>query len=107
MAKSRERSEVESLRGLIRQLKSENRHLKKELARAEKNTKKQISMYAELTDATEASYATPELAATEDAYSCAKCGSKVKETDLGSRILYVCQKSTCSHRQILVKKKLD
>jgi formamidopyrimidine-DNA glycosylase len=107
VAKSRERSEVESLRGLIRQLKSENRHLKKELARAEKNTKKQISMYAELTDATDASYATPELAVDDDTPSCIKCGSSIKETDLGTRILYVCQKATCNHRQILIKKKLD
>ena len=64
MRKSKERNEVEFLRGIIRSQKAELKHLKKQLARAEKGSRKQESLYAELTTISDpASYAEPEATA--------------------------------------------
>lgn len=103
MGKSKERNETEFLRGIIRQQKAELKHLKKQLARAEKGSRKQEALYAELTTVTDpASYAEPE-AVTDDTVKCAKCHKPIKEIDLGTRVLLVCSYGPCKHRQTVAK----
>jgi hypothetical protein len=61
-------------------------------------------MYAELTDVTDPeNYAEPE-AIIDNSAACPKCTSKLKELDLGTRILYTCGKDTCGYRRTLAKK---
>jgi CRISPR/Cas system CSM-associated protein Csm4 (group 5 of RAMP superfamily) len=103
LSKSKERSEVEFLRGIIRQQKSQLKHLQKQLARAEKNTRKNEALYSELTDKDNpVNYATPEVV-KETKPKCVKCGSTIFIIDMGFKLLYSCSKSDCKHRQTVLK----
>lgn len=101
--KQKERSEVEQLRAVIRNLKSELKNLRKTLARANKETRK----YADIvTEAEEPEFEEVEtdIAVRAESHSCPKCKSKVdKPDDLGNRELYTC--GSCGFRKSFPKKK--
>ena len=98
MAKTKERNETEYLRSVIRQLKSENRNLKKQLAHAGKHSKKVEALLDIVSDPEDSfSYSTPEH--NEDATpKCPKCRSSIKAVDMGVRTFYYCTNTNCKHK---------
>ena len=96
MAKSKDRSEVEHLRGLVRELKSELRHLKKTMARKQKR-----EHLLEDVESREAELFLQEemeekktVAQTE---RCPKCKSKIDVIDGAKLKVYIC--SDCGYRK--------
>jgi len=83
---SKDKNEEEHLRGLLRQLKAENRHLKKQLGRLEKQAKITESFQ---TWPDEEDYAPP---APEEApiHKCPKCGKQANLIDLGKKKVLNC-----------------
>jgi hypothetical protein len=90
MAKKQKETELEFLRGLVRKLKSENRHLRKLLGG---NSKKLNALESNIA---EAEVAEEELGLYElkPANLCPKCSESLETADLGSRLLYSCKKCT-------------
>ena len=87
--KQRERSEVEHLRGKIRELESENRQLRKRLKRLDK----QSHLYEDIIDAVAEEIEVP-------SNNCEKCKNGVLQTvDLKYARFVVCQ--TCKERKKL------
>lgn len=95
MAKKAERSELEYLRGENKTLKSQVKHLKKELARAQKRQ----NQYADLEERTKELDLEDRECAVEvnDNKKCPKCQSKLEETNIGPRVLVRC--SSCEFRE--------
>lgn len=95
MSRSKEKSEVEHLRGLVRQLKSELRNLKKSMARKQKR-----EHLLDDVEEREAELLLKETLEEKEVVSkketCPKCRGKLDIID-GARIkIYIC--SDCSHR---------
>lgn len=99
MAKKRDRSETEYLRGLVRSLKSQVRHLKrhnKELGvQARRFEEHEDDMLEEGAQPSESPYQLP-------ANTCECSKGQLVKTDLGVRIITTC--TTCSFRKIEKKK---
>jgi alpha-acetolactate decarboxylase len=96
MAKSKDRSEVETLKGIIRSQKSEIRKLKKELSRKQKREFR----YEDLEEKLEEIYLEKEESKSE--IKCVKCKSnKINISDLGIRILHICE--NCGNRESIKK----
>jgi hypothetical protein len=95
MARDRRSKDLEDLRGENRQLQKLVKHLKKQLARSEKTTKKYEHLDAE-----------PELGIQEPVSqilpkNCDKCGAATKEIELGKMgKMLVCTKDN-THRKRL------
>jgi phosphoglycerate-specific signal transduction histidine kinase len=94
MVKKRERSEAEYLRGELRKLKAENRHLRKELGR----TTKKVKVFEETVDLQEEPEMTLE-AATDLCKSCGK--GQIQTVDLGVRVMVTC--TQCTYRKAYKK----
>lgn len=95
MAKARDRSEVEFLRGEVRKLRSAIKHYKKELGRATKRSRD----YEELESVVqEQELAVEEIRLAVASPSCSKCqSSSVTMADLGAKVYKFC--SNCGHRE--------
>lgn len=91
MGKQKEKSEVEYLRGLVRQLRSENKKLKNELKRLKKKETETDELREELKD-----YHYEEKMHEDTCPDCQK--GRLTSTHLGVKILYIC--SVCGHRII-------
>lgn len=95
MAKPKDRSEVEFLRGEVKKLRSALKHYKKELSRANKRSRD----YQELEELVQ----DQELEIEEQTKlvpsgGCSKCQSdKVTLADLGAKVYRFC--SNCGHRE--------
>jgi chromosome segregation ATPase len=92
MARSRDKNNDETLRGLLRQAKSENKHLRRQVARLEKQLARlPIDEPEEESTVTEFHIIDPED-------SCPKCGKEMKRLDLGIKVILSC---SCGHRLTL------
>lgn len=87
----RDRSKVNYLEGQIRHLSRENKHLKKQLARADKAVNKLHNATLDIVDEIE-----PIIVTKED--KCPNCKSKLSLIDLGPKTVVVCK--SCSYRKI-------
>jgi hypothetical protein len=88
------RSELEHLRGVIRSLEAENRQLRKQLARSDKELQKAVDMASTVLD---------DITYHDMQYSsepkCPKCANKLKHVDLGTRTLVLCSNTECTYRK--------
>lgn len=101
MAKQKEKSELEHLRGELRKLRSENRNLKKRIGRLDKRSH-DLDEREEQIQEFELESEKFELTTTVNLKDkCPKCVGKLKATDIGPRIIRNCD--TCKYRE--VKKK--
>lgn len=97
MAKKQKDDELEYLRGLTRKLKSENRHLKKELSRKSKRPIVDEELEQEVQEQLLEEEQTEEQLLHKKL--CVKCKSdNIDITDLGIRVLIVCD--SCGHREV-------
>ncbi len=102
MAKKQKDSELEHLRGLVKSMRSENKHLKKELSRASKRGKHLDTYLDEAKDEEIAK----EMIEEEKLESvslkkskCPKCGStQIDVIELGNRKVYTCAATGCTYR---------
>ncbi len=90
LVKQRDSSELEHLRGIIRNLRSENKSLKKQLSRSQKRERQiedDISDNdipdSDVHDIWQEEIITP-------GFRCERCQSSYKPLDLGSRVLHIC-----------------
>lgn len=94
--KRKKRETDESLRGLLRQQRSEIKHLKKQLGRSQKQNRRNLE-----TDFS------PELEVVNEVVNtlqCNKCGcKKVVEIDIGIKMYHMCK--GCGHRKVITKEK--
>ena len=95
MAKKRERSEVEWLRGEVKKLRAVVKHYKKELGRVSKRERN----YEELEELVqEQELEVEEEAKPQAKGGCSKCQSfEVTLADLGAKVYRFC--SGCGHRE--------
>lgn len=100
MTKSKDKNEVEYLRGLVKQLKSENRNLKKQVGRSEK--RKAIVDQMEQDAQEHLMEIETERVEIKEKDSCPDCGKSVDKTDLGVRWLIMCDH--CGFRRSIKKK---
>jgi len=98
--KNRSHSELEDLRGLVRSLQAENRQLKKQLSRADKEVKKAFETFNTFVEDVQP-VATVETQTFDT--KCPKCNKKIKGIELGSRILYSCSNEDCRYRKTIKK----
>lgn len=98
MAKKRERSETEFLRGLVRELKSELRHLK----RKNNSNNKKLRGFEQLVGDPEEDAIVFETK-LPDRLKCPDCGEQVEVVDLFVRELHLC--TGCDFRKTYPKKK--
>jgi len=92
MTKSKDRSEAENLRGIIRNLRAENKHLKKQLSRKDKRAFQYEDLEDKLRD-----IETKEEYVEVEVNKCPKCKGKIKNIELGARILIKCD--NCNYRE--------
>lgn len=96
MAKSKDRNEVETLKGIIRSQKSEIRKLKKELGRKQKRE----FQYEDLEERLEEVHLEKEVRKSD--LKCVKCkDTRISVSDIGVRVLHICQ--NCGHRESIKK----
>jgi cell division septum initiation protein DivIVA len=94
MARDRRAKDLEDLRGENRQLQKMVKHLKKQLARAEKNNKKIEDLY----EAPEPEMVEPEVKVVT---SCFKCGAKAELIDIGKMgKMLICTKDNTHRKRI-------
>ncbi len=98
--KSRDKSEGENLRGIIRQLQSENRQLRKQVARSSKEVQRAVETVNSFVDDV---IPEPVDMPSDLISKCIKCGRKAKGLELGPKILYTCTNSNCLHRRTVKK----
>lgn len=99
MVKKRERNEVEYLRGLVRELKAENRNLKKRLGVTSKRARRYETRISE--DEDEQLERSEQPVKVVD--SCPDCSGELKLVDLGVRQFNSC--INCGYRSPAVKKR--
>lgn len=98
MARNKDKNEVEHLKGIIRTLKSENRHLKKKL----NSYGKKIRGYDQLVSDAEDDDEPPPLLKTIKA-ACPECNSEALDNvELGVRSMVVCR--DCGYRKTTKRK---
>lgn len=98
--KVKDKNEYEHLRGLVRQLQSENKQLRKQLARSNKEVQRAVETVISFVDDTPI---TEELVINENIIKCLKCGRKIKGLELGPKILYNCINENCKFRRTVKK----
>ena len=94
MAKQQERNELEALRAIVRNLRSENKSLKKRLNRFEKRSKQYEDLESKIQDI---EMDEDFSSVAENTKKCGRCSGKIKVVDLGIRTLYKCE--SCGHRE--------
>jgi predicted Mrr-cat superfamily restriction endonuclease len=95
MAKKRERSEVEWLRGEVKKLRSAIKHYKKELGRLSKRSLNYEELEAVVQ---EQELAVEEIKHATTTLNCSKCQSNsVTIADLGAKVYKFC--SNCGNRE--------
>jgi hypothetical protein len=77
--------------------------LQKQLARAEKGSRKQEALYQELTTVTDPKNYEPEMEIVDNPDTCPKCTKVLKILDLGNRTLLSCPNGTCGYRTTKTK----
>jgi len=87
MARKKTSSEIEHLRGIIRNLEAQVRDLKKQLAKA-----KPTIILKEVVREQE----------SPKANKCPICSKKIKEIDVGLKKLALCEDSSCSYRKVIL-----
>ena len=91
MPKKTERTETEYLKGIIRQQKAEIKHLRKELKRTSKNSKRYKDLQEDLIDE---GFKESIQAVTEEFPTCSKCGKgSIREEKIGHVMMLKC--NTC------------
>lgn len=99
--KNKSRSETESLRGIIRHLEAENKNLKKQLSRADKEVKKAFDTFTSFVDD---DISAQEPQPTDDpTIKCPKCNKKIRGIELGPKVLYSCTNEECRFRKTTKK----
>lgn len=94
MAKKQpERSEVEHLRAENKRLVSENKHLKKQIARSNKRS----HQYQDLEEKVKDIELEKVTAHITQAVKCPNCQGKLKETSIGIRLLISCE--SCNYHE--------
>lgn len=84
MAKPKDRNEVEYLRGLVRELKSENRHLKKQLG----NVKKRAGLFDD--NLPEDKEDIEPVITIKNINTCPDCGGELEIIDIAVKNLIIC-----------------
>lgn len=100
MAKSKDKSEVETLRGVVKALKKQNQHLKKELSRKEKRQHLHDDLEeheAELLVREELE----ERSTLLEKDRCSICQGELDIVDLKIRTLITC--TSCGNRKVIKK----
>ena len=101
--KNKSRSETESLRGIIRHLEAENKNLKKQLSRADKEVKRAFDTFTSFVD-DELPAEAPVVETVNDlVIKCPKCSKKIKGIELGPKVLYSCSNEDCRFRKTVKK----
>jgi len=90
---SRDKNEEEHLRGILRNLRSENKHLKKQLARLQKQMGR---AEIELSHYDESIEIVPQATVELDTTKCPKCHKSVNPIDMGKRKVINC--THCGYR---------
>lgn len=93
MTKSKDRSEAEYLRGIVRQLKSENRNLKKQLGLVSKKNRQYEN---NLSDHSEFELEEMEEEFIEAREKCPKCKADIEVLEIGNRDVRICK--DCGYR---------
>lgn len=93
MAKKREKSEVEYLRGIVKNQRSIIKHLQKEVSRGKKRQHQEELIAEELL---EDEFKEQEIIATNSCPECFK--GKIETVDLGARKMTICD--SCKFRKI-------
>jgi predicted nuclease with TOPRIM domain len=95
MTRSKDRSEVEYLRGRVKELQSENRNLKKQLSRKEKRE----HQYEDLEEKLKEVELEEETEVFQEAarIKCPKCKGEIGQVAIGTRLLLKCE--SCGHRE--------
>ena len=88
LAKTRDSSELEYLRGIIRNLRSENKSLKKQLSRSQKKEKTFNDYILNVDDSVDDGIWTEDV--KDSSSKCPKCKSNYTPIELGIRSLHVC-----------------
>ena len=96
MAKSKDHSELEHLRGLVRKLKSENRQLKKVVGLSKKEIAQFEEHFVEAFDPDTTTADTTVFTRKQDEV-CDKCGATMDVYDMDIRELLRCQ--ACPNRR--------
>ena len=99
---SRKTDEIEKLRGLLRQQRSEIKHLKRQLAHGNKQVTKVSNLIEEFKGGEDLD--NDNDSQVEPAKKCPKCNNPLKTFDLGIRLLYTCNNGSCNNRFSLPKK---
>jgi hypothetical protein len=87
---SRDKNESEHLKGILRNLKAENRHLKKQLSRLQKEAKI-TEAFMSTWDEGDEDLVAPEALPDPDKPSCPKCRRTAVRIDLGTRSVLKCK----------------
>ena len=99
--RSKDKNEAEHLRGIIRQMRAENKQLRKQLARSDKEILRAVdTVNAFVDDIYEEDFQAP---LKVDTIKCSKCRSKMTTLELGPRIVYTCSNEDCKYRQTVKK----
>lgn len=91
VAKKKSGSELEHLRGIVRQMKSELRHMKKEVAR---KTKREHLYEERIVEEYEQEIRDDNVYIKKE--ECPECGNAIDTIDLGTRIIITC--TDCKYR---------
>lgn len=97
--RGKDKSEKEHTLGILRQLKAENKHLRKQLARADKGLRKVV----EATGIDEPDYSAVLPEEVPESSKCLKCGKLTMTIDMGVKSVITCMNSDCKHRRTLKK----
>lgn len=96
---SKDKSEREHTLGILRQLKAENKHLRKQLARADKGLRKVV----EATGLDEPSNEPMPPEDLPESSKCIKCGKRALVIDMGVKNVLTCMNNDCKYRRTLKK----
>jgi len=96
MVRSKDQSELEYLRGIVKKLRAQNKHLKKELARSTKRSRQNDD---DLEDAIEEELEEvgKELTHIREGEMCPQCKKQMNVVDLTVKILHMCD--FCKYRK--------
>jgi len=95
MSRSKTKSEYENLKGIIRRLKSENRHLRKEIGRSNKKVSQVEGIMNDQEE--EALEQLVEIDQEKKEELCPKCNKhKLDVIEIGTRLLLSCE---CGYRR--------
>lgn len=103
MSRKRDKNEVEHYKGIIRQLKSENRNLKKRLKESSRHNKLDEELREDYMELLEEKQFHEEKVV--DLVKCPLCRRDTKLLDLGRKKYVVC--NHCSYRKIIYEQEKE